>query len=484
MAQQPYIIEKVTDGALGLVSGDAKKTFALVGICSLLAANTVLAVNNLQALRDNAGVGPGVEQTAQVLQEAGGAATVLLVSPTPTAGSLVAGAPSVGALGTILDSASAPVDDIDLVVKIVKAGAVGTATFAYSTDNGRTFSPEIATGATYAIPGTGITLAFSSVPGSFVAGHTYPFEAKGPSFTVLNLGAALDALLADDRDFSLLHVVGIPADTVTHASVAAAVQAKLEDAAVSLHRPARAFIDPPEAVSDSALKAAVASIPVSTKRVWSPGGFCPLDSLTNPGRIEKRPAAWPIFARACSVDPGTALHATALGPLSRVRPLKSRVGDPVQYAYHDESNAAVSFIDGRIAALRTWAGQPGVYVSRAVGLAALTSDFSELHHARIVDEMQRIGYRTMFPRVGAKLRVDATTGRIDEKQALAIEAQGRADQVRGMVNTGFVQDVQFAVERGDNLIATKLIRYRARGLPFGYGDYVEGEFGLFNPAIG
>ena len=101
MPIQPYVKEKKTDGALGLVAGDAKKIFALIAYTSLLTPNAVAAFTNLQALKDSAGVGAGVEQGAQVLTECGGGATLLIVTPSTSAGSLTAGTPVVTGSGTV-----------------------------------------------------------------------------------------------------------------------------------------------------------------------------------------------------------------------------------------------------------------------------------------------------------------------------------------------------------------------------------------------
>jgi hypothetical protein len=488
---QPYLKEQTSDGALGLSEGDAKRTFGLIGNASLLTANLVYSFASLQALKNAAGFGQLPEQIAQCIQECGGGATFLAVKPTPTAGSLAAGTPVVTGLGEVDDSSSTPNDDYDIVVRITKAGAVGTATFVYSLDGGRTFSAEIATGATYAIPNTGVTLAFDSGSGNFALGDLFPFEAKGPSFSVSNLNIAFDALVADGRDFSLLHVVGIPADAATMASVAAAVQTKADAAAID-HRPMRVIIDGPEGVTNANLKVATAGLS-SSPRVLLGADFCALTSVLKPGKVEKRPAAWPIMARACAVPLSVALHATSpkeSGPLSKdggikVGLLKSRVGDPVTYAFHNETTASVTLDDGRCACLRTWAGKSEVYINRARTLAALSSDFTELHHGRLIDEAQRVAYRFMFPVVGRRFRVSKTTGQMSEGDIKTLEAQANAELKAALVNApnGHATDVSFEIVRGDNLITTQLLRYRVRVTPLGYPNYIEGEFGLRNPAL-
>jgi hypothetical protein len=182
----------------------------------------------------------------------------------------------------------------------------------------------------------------------------------------------------------------------------------------------------------------------------------------------------------------TALHATdpnESGPLPRVGPLKSRAGDPVSYSYHDETTATVPLDDGRITCLCTWPGQSGVYINRARTLAALTSDFTELHRGRVLDEAMRLGYRYMFPLVGSRQGVNRVDGKISERDAKGIEEGGRARLVQALVNERHADDAQFIVVRSDNVLATGLLKYRVRVLPLFHPDYIEGEFGFSNPAL-
>lgn len=482
MPAPPSVTQTVTDGALGIVAQIAALTFALIGQASLPTANTVYTLRSLQQIRTTLGFGPLAEQAAQVLLACGGRATLLCVKPTATAGSLVAGAHTGSGLATIVDNASAPNDDYDLVIKILTAGAVATATYAYSLDGGRTYSAELATAASVAITDTGIALTMSSGPGNFVAGDTYAFEAKGPTFTVGNLNTALDALDTDGRDFSLLHVIGIPADSATCNSVAAAVSTKAA-ALATKHRYIRAVIDPPEGVTASALATALTT---TDGRVMAPFDFCPLTSAIT-ARTEKRPASWPIFARACKVPLSVALHATdstESGPLdsSRVARLRSLQGETPSYAYHDEFTATTSADNGRLAALRTWPGEEGVYINRGRTLALLTSDFTELHRGRVMDEACRVAYRFVFKIVGKRLLVDRTTGKILESEAKALEEAGTARLAQALVSD-HASNVEFLVDRDENILSTEKFKYRVRILPRAHGNYLEGDFGFENPAL-
>ncbi len=486
-SSNPSVSQSVTDGALAAASGDALNVFAVVGIASLATANVLYTLSDVQQVRTTLGYGPGAEQVAQILNACAGKATVLFVCPTLTAGSLTAGSQVGSGTADVADSSSTPNDDYDLVVKILSAGVdgkVGNATFVYSLDGGRTWSDEIATAATYAIPSTGITLAFTSGGADvFVAGDRYTFEAKGPTFTVNNLNTALTAVDLDGRSFELLHCVGIPADASTTNSVAAALKTFAEAMALK-HRYHRVVMDGPEGVTNSALKTALTT---TTGHVLVGADFCPLESVLRAGIIEKRPAAWPIMSKACKVPFSVALHATdpaESGPLERVSRLRSLQGEAVSYSYHDDFTASTKLTDGgRIASLRTWPGEEGVYITRGRTLALLTSDYSELHFGRIIDQALRIAYRFMFKTVGKRLLVNTTTGRILESEARGLEEGGSRRLIQGLVNEKHATRAELLVLRDDNVLSTRKLRYRVRVVPLFYPDFLDGESGFLNPAI-
>jgi hypothetical protein len=276
--------------------------------------------------------------------------------------------------------------------------------------------------------------------------------------------------------------VGIPADASTANSVAAALKAFAESMALK-HRYCAVVMDGPEGVSNSALKTAITT---TSGHVVLGADFCPLESVLRPGVIEKRPAAWPIMAKACKVPFSVALHATdpaESGPISRVKRLRSLQGEAVSYSYHDDFTASVKLTDGgRIASLRTWPGEEDVYITRGRTLAALTSDFSELHFRRVMNEALRIAYRFMFKTVGKRLLVDKTSGRILESEAKGLEEAGTRRLVQGLVNEKHATRAELLVVRDDNVLGTRKLRYRVRVIPLFYPDFLEGESGFLNPA--
>ncbi|MBV9501618.1 MAG: hypothetical protein JO138_19790, partial [Acidobacteriaceae bacterium] len=80
------------------------------------------------------------------------------------------------------------------VVKIVAGGALGTATFQYSTDGGVTFLPStpVATASMYVVPGTGIALDFPNGTGTYMAGDTYSWTSAAniSDFPIVEVGTS------------------------------------------------------------------------------------------------------------------------------------------------------------------------------------------------------------------------------------------------------------------------------------------------------
>lgn len=475
----PYVTESVTDGSLGTVAGDATKVLAILGYASALTANTVYPYTQPTDLVSAAGYGAGVELAAQVLARGEGKVTVLLVKPTTSAGSISLVTLTGTGLATVADSSSAPNDRYDVVIKIGKAGAVATATFQYSLDGGETYNgKEIASAATYAIPNTGITIAMSDSGGPFVLGDLYAFTATGPTFTTTQMGTAFDALAASGRDFSMVHVVSTPADTSALAAMAAALDTKLAGLVTTYVKYACGSVEGPSGVADATVISGIASTTSNGGRVSAFADFCRLTSAVS-SRREKRPAAWPCLARIMPRPLSEDLGRVKTGALPGVAALKSATGAAVSYSYHDEF-LSPGLDEARLSTLRTWPGKAGVYATQWKTLAPVGSDFALGQRRRIMDRALTVAHAAMVEYANETIRVSKTTGFIDERDALHIEAD-----VAAKLNAALGDDVSgvsFVIVRDVNVLATSLLKYRVRIIPVGYAKYIEGEFGFLNPA--
>jgi hypothetical protein len=473
----PYANETISDGALGAQADDPSNVVALVGACSLGTPGQLYSFTQPQALRAALGFGPLVELAAYILVRSKGKVTLLCVPATTTASSLTAGAHTGAGLATIADNSSAPLDDIDLVVKVIATGSATTALLQISLDGGRTFGSTITASATLAIAGTGISLTLDSGGGNFLAGDTYAFEAKAPTYDVAAQNAALTALLNDARRWKLVHCVGIPASAAAGYASAQALDAKLI-AAEGTSRYARGFCDGPEA-ADSAAKGAYSQV---LERVGVAGGFVPLRSALS-GLMVKRPAMWAAIARAAIMPIHEDLGRVASGPLPDTGRLASTTDDPIAWSYHDETFATVTLDDAGFITLRTIIGRPGVYCTQGTMMTSPTSDFRLLQNGLVMDAAATAGHDLMVEYLNDSVRVDKKTGFIDERDAQAIEQRCRAAIAAKIINEGHATDVQVIVQRDINLLSTKKLKYRVRVIPFGYFKYIDGEYGFSNPAL-
>lgn len=113
-----------------------------------------------------------------------------------------------------MNPSGAPLVNADVLVQIVDAGDLNTATFRCSLDGGdtwgskRTVPPD--TGKT-SLPGTGVELEFVAGTGSglsFEAGDTWAFHASAPQMSNGDLIAALESLYESSLEYEFVHVVG------------------------------------------------------------------------------------------------------------------------------------------------------------------------------------------------------------------------------------------------------------------------------------
>lgn len=213
----PRITQIIQDGSLGIVPPSPAGVVARVGVCSSGTVNTVRQFSgpSVKVIKDALGTGPLAEAAAHSLEIAGGPVTTVPVAAIPG----VVGAVTRAGIGTAaLSVAGIPKDGYEVVVRVTRAAAglaSGSAAFVYSVDGGDAFSPEIALpiSGVFPLANTGLTFAFSN--GTFAKDDVYSFDCAAPSFSLTDLTAAIDALLADSRKFGCLHVVGAPAPSVT-----------------------------------------------------------------------------------------------------------------------------------------------------------------------------------------------------------------------------------------------------------------------------
>lgn len=448
----------VSDGATGAIAESNENILACIGYCTLGTPGTTYSFSDPDDVIDTLGQGPLAKAVAYHLTATGKSPILATPATSDVAASLTS--PFTGKTNGAPDvtSSSTPNDAYQIRVKITKGGLLATAEFQYSLDGGDTWSDVILTAATYVLPDTGVTIAFAS--GTYVLDDVYATTCVAPGYSTANLGVAFDALVASQYQPSLLHVVGVPASHTAAATWAAAVQLKV-DAATSKARWMRAFVEASDS-ADADLMTAFAS--TSAARVVVAAGF---EELMDPTtlRIYKRPAAWPVAARAARNLVHRHLGAVADGSLVGVQSL------------HRDERVTEALNAARFCVLKTIPGVVGFFVEQPNTMAPAGSDYASLHNGRVIDKACRYGYAAAMPYVNADWELGAD-GTIAEHEARAIETEVQQQIANALLPKRNATAVQVVVNRTDDLLATQTLRMKIRVKPKGYSKFIEVDVGF------
>lgn len=364
------------------------------------------------------------------------------------------------------NTAHSPVDAYRIRVKITTAGERGAGAFKWSLDGGNHYDGPALIPATgvFVIPGTGVVLTFSD--DDFVKDDVYSGSTTAPDYDDDDLTDAIDDLLAAPDSWGFLHVVGTPSDADAAKDRADAVESKMESAEAKLRYVHAITECPGDGTDDADVKTAFA------EAAYSRVAVCVGDAdMINPGngRSDKRNAAWTVSARLGAISISTNPGQVNLGPLHNVTGI-----------YRDE-DATPGLDDAAFVTLRKFPGLKGYFVTDYHMLDEPGSDFRVGPNRRVMDEVctQAVAAYTLY--VNSKVRVDKTTGFIDERDAQAIDRTVTA-KIQAAVQ-GEVSDVKAVLHRDDNLLSTSTVHFDIGVVPLGYLRRIEGTVGFRNPAL-
>lgn len=386
-----------------------------------------------------------------------------------TAGALTVGG---GGIETVT-VANSPVDAYSVQIKMTLGGERGTAQFAYSLDGGVTFSPSIVTAATYVIPGTGIVLAFSNA--TYVIDDLYTGTAAPPATDNTAIGLAVDALTASAFTFECIHIVGTPSSAANAATLATAVNTKMTTAEAN-KRYIASVVECPQTETDATIAAAFVSFSSAHGRVLVVCGDANVVSTVT-GLTLRRNGAWTLCARLAgsklSESPGKVL----LGPLPNVASI----------VRNEESTPGLS--DARFVTLRTLVGKAGYYITDGPTMAGSTSDYSTIMNVRVVNRAATLANAAYTDYLNSDVRIDPTTGYIDERDAIAVDNHVTAQLQSVLQGTpGSSADecslVTSAMSRTDNLLSSPIATAVVTIVPKGYMRTISVNIGFRNPRIG
>ena len=357
-------------------------------------------------------------------------------------------------------------DDGQLRVEIRSAGARGTATFRYCTDynsatGAGTWSGDILTAATYAMPNTGVTLNFAA--GTYAADNVYTATFAAPTMSNGQVTDAIDAMTASGNAFSTGVVVSTPADTTAMASLFSAVSTKA-DALETAKKYTRWMISAPapaavDAAGMSTWRGTLTSAAPALvhKRLAIAAGRCRLTSDVD-ARSMLRSALFPLANRLAAAGPSEHLGRVRSGALRAVTSIE-----------HDEGSTG-GLESSRYSTLRTIAGKAGFYAGSALTFAASGSDYARLTNARVADLGGAALYAALTDYLNDEIATALGTGRILESVAKAIDID-LTTQVEAAIGP-HATNVAVRVSRTDDILATGQFRGECRLVPKGYATAI------------
>lgn len=457
----PSITVGTTDGMSGLSGLSTPDCSVHVGVCSAGTVETVYFFTDLDTLRSSMGYGPAVEACALdiAVNGIGGICRVTgSAASTPTLAQ--------SGTGPVITVTGTPLDEYDLILKIIEGGARATATFHVSLDGGDTWSNLVTTATTVTdfAASTGLTFAFAV--GTYVASETYSATCAAPTYTSGNLVLAVQAVCNSTYDFRYIHVVGTASSVANYAALCVAVSTALETFETSGARYKIAIMSAP---SDTDANLIAGMLTTTARRVVNVADFVdvtsPLD-LTSKKRLASYAFAPWVSSHPIHHHPGR----RADGPLFGF----------VTKSYRDERKTP-GLYDARFSTVQTDVeDRTGLYFTGGKTLAATGSDYAEIQLRTVMDracELTRIFLRRLHN--DHSFETDKITKCLTERQASSLDDDCRTELSAGLVSNGHAASVDVRFSRSEQTKITKKLRVKITIEELTYGNFLTAEIGFF-----
>jgi hypothetical protein len=452
----PGVSQSVLDGQLGVTQA-ASGVPVFFGTSSSGTTNTLYTFARPSAVTAALGEGELADALCLTLHVAGGTVHAFKTEGTVAAANSAVTASGGGPDVTVAGTAT---NHYDAVVTVVAGGVLGTGTFTYSLDGGKTTSPilTIPSGGTYLIPGTGITATFEA--GTYVAAETYSFTTTPATYNSADLATAITAALAVNEIWSFPVFTGYSATASAAATLFSAIDGHMTSMANSfryLHAIMSTGADDPGDVN-------TAFDAVESRRIW------PLYSKiraaipnTMVGRgSPKLPTAYHAAARAAQVKASTSPAWVELGGLTGA-------SEPD----FDERQNGEILHNHKITAPTTYIGRSGVYLTNALLKSPAGSDFKYWQWGRVTDIASLTTYQGVLPYTNSSPRVLTDgSGKIDPRDAARINGRVNNGLTDNLLNPttdegtkGFVSAANFAVDQTVNILTSSTIEGNTRLVP-------------------
>jgi len=464
----PGVYPIIQDGGLGAVAPSGDGARVVVGVSSAGPLNQVIGLSDLGAVPSTLGKGPLARAVADQLAYGGGQVYAVRASAdvagtvTPDAGNPVV--PAVSVVGS-------PFDAYDLQVRITRAGTLGTSAFVYSLDGGDSLSLEIATAATYVIPGTGLTLNFAA--GNYVLGDVYKFAVTAPRCSVTAAQTAIRAALGSALLYEYIQLAQ-PSD--------AAMWAALDALALEAENQFRyiyfvAETVPPGSSADAWVnarlteKAGFTSKHVQIVAAWGEV----VDTLS--GRLEVQSLASRIAARSSRNPVHIKTSWVQQGPLPGLVVPAPFTADQYGKVTSFNNAHALALDNAGFTTIYKLIGRDGWFVVEDRMAAAPTSDYKIVPNRRVMNKA------TTQVRQALLDFVQQGVDPLDLNASLATLVARANTPLRIMQSRGEIVRGRVIIPPGQDILASSSLRVQVRIVPLGYLREITLDIGFENPFL-
>lgn len=468
----------VADSGAAAAQVPGSKTILVMGPSSSGTPTQIVATQNPNTVLSNYGYGPMSELAAMLAQA--GATVLAMKTPTNTPGSQKP-VQFIGSGTSVITTTGTAWDDYFVKFVVVNPGTIGTAgiTFQLSLDAGRNFGPTLTLGTanTYAIPNTGITLAFAA--GTLVANDAAQFQCIAPTSTDAAYQACLTAFQA-----SQYAVAGV-GNQIASGPMSGADASTLEtylDALADGFVYNRLMINARDAAapqawtgssseSESVWMAALALdySAVSARRICASAGFYNMPSpFANPAAGSpryRRPLSWALACRQVLIPPQRHAGEVRDGALPQI--VLDPTNDPRDgFVYHDE-RMTPGLDDARFTSALTRVGKPGVFIRNPNLMSPPGSQFTLLPLGLVMDIACDVVNQVGQDELGADVRLN-NNGTIFEAEAESVEDSFDEQLAAQVVNPFMVSSASAVIDRSWNVEDTNKVKVTVSMGPRGY----------------
>jgi hypothetical protein len=463
----------ILDPGLGL-SEQSENAFVFLGTCQKGSTTEVKAFTKATQVEAEYGDGELTQALCHTLSIAGGPVYACRLAGTVAGASGSVTKTAVASSTGTITLSGAPYDRYQAILTIVATGTLGTATFKYSLDNGRTYSEVITvpSGGTYVLPNTNITVTF--VPGAgavfFEAGDIHTWDSTAPHYSSTELAAgvtAINSYLSTHTGFAFDAVIALGRNATGSgaATLFGALGTHMTAWETAFHY-MRSIMDGGSGDSTSNALSGFASLSHTRVAIVYGDEILASSKPFQGYGAPLLPAVVSIAARAAAIlistDPGRVADGALVGVTG--------------ITYDEDLNQLMD--SAGFSTLRKFPMEIGYFITNLRLKSPIGSDYVYWQYGRIMDVLCRVIIlaQNKFVSSGFATKADGTIAEDEAKRLEAIVSLKIAAALMSPLDVegrpGHISAYKYRVDRDHNFLATNALKSAAAARPKSYAKNI------------